>query len=164
MYSQLSSHAIRSHGLLCRHARKVQLCFCRGHRDNSLVLAPTAKGVLTITKGSSRHMLAHALVPCPITVALHSASARCCLPREHHPMSGHPFTYLATRLSFCHSLTHGLDIHLEHTLTAYCMSGLSTSQEFSLATALPYKLVLSAKSFRHRCFLTLALKRPHRLP
>ena len=54
------------------------------------------------------------------------------------PVSGHPFTYLATRLSL------GLDMDLEHTLTACCMSGLSTAQQFSMATALLYKLVLSA--------------------
>ena len=35
---------------------------------------------------------------------------------------------------------------LEHTLSSYCMCGLSTEQQFNLATALLYKLVLSASS------------------
>ena len=35
------------------------------------------------------------------------------------PVSGHLFTYLATRLSLCQSLTLGLNMKLEHTFTAY---------------------------------------------
>ena len=62
------------------------------------------------------------------------------------PVSGHRITYLGTRLSFCQSWTPGPDIDVEHTLTAYCTSGLSTAQQLCLATAHLYKLVLSASN------------------
>ena len=70
------------------------------------------------------------------------------------PVSGHPFTYL-TRSSLCQSLTLGLDMDLEHTVTAYCMSGLSTAQWSSLAAQ---TRLVCVQYILHRCIFTLAIR------
>ena len=155
MHCQLSSHVLRSYDLLCRRTCSVMLCFPRAYRENGLFFAPAAKQMLTITNVSTSHTLPRALVSCPSFHLTHSSSCSCLLPNHcllgavcHWnmiPVSGHPFTYLATRLSL------GFDMDLEHTLTACCMSGLSTAQQFTLATALLYKLVLSAFSKSMPC-------------
>ena len=67
-HSQFSSRAFPFHGLLCRQARSVQLCFSRTHLNDSLVFAPTAMQMLNITNASNCHTLSVARVSCPITV------------------------------------------------------------------------------------------------
>ena len=73
-----------------------------------------------MTNVFSWHALMRALVSCTVAVALPGEFAT----RAMIPVSGHPVTYLVTRLSHYQSLALGFDIDLEHTLTAYCMSGV----------------------------------------
>ena len=56
----------------------------------------------------------------------------CCFLSNIISVSGHLSTYLAKRLSISQSLTLGLDKDVEHTLTAHCVSSLSTAQQFNL--------------------------------
>ena len=78
------------------------------------------------------------------------------------PVSGHPSTYLATRCGLCQSLTLGLDIALEHILSLYIWPVhrpvVQPGHCASVQTC-----VVRIQHMTHRCFLTLALKSPHRL-